>query len=54
MTAQTAVLIVVFVAIVLACAVAGPAGWYYLRRQTLRRKFGPEYDRAVAEFTADA
>jgi uncharacterized membrane protein len=53
MTAQTAVLIVVFVAVVLACAVAGATGWYYLRRQTLRRKFGPEYDRAVAEFAAD-
>lgn len=51
MTTQTAVFIVVLGAVVLAC-VAGLIG-FYLRRQTLRRRFGPEYDRTVAEYEAD-
>jgi hypothetical protein len=48
---MTTVLIVVLIAVVLA-VVAGVFG-FYLRRQTLRRRFGPEYDRTVAEYEAD-
>jgi hypothetical protein len=47
--AQTVVLIVVLVAVVVGLTAAGVAGSFMLRRRTLRRQFGPEYDRVVAE-----
>lgn len=40
---------IIIVLVVLAVVVAAAAGWYLLRRRELRRRFGPEYDRAVSE-----
>jgi hypothetical protein len=34
---------------ILVVAILAAAAWYVLRRQALRRRFGPEYDRMVAE-----
>jgi hypothetical protein len=42
---EIAVIVVVILIIIALAAVA----WYLLRRQALRRRFGPEYDRMVAE-----
>ncbi|GAA1415537.1 hypothetical protein [Catellatospora coxensis] len=44
-TGQIIILLVVLAAVAAAAYVA----WTVLRRQSLRRRFGPEYDRAVAE-----
>lgn len=41
--------VLVIVVIVLALAVLGGLGWMLIRRRELRQRFGPEYDRAVAE-----
>jgi hypothetical protein len=46
MTSTQIVLILVGVLVVLALAAAA---WYVVRRQSLRKRFGPEYDRIVAE-----
>jgi hypothetical protein len=40
---------VLFIFVVLVVVAAGAAAWYFLRRRTLRRTFGPEYDRVVAD-----
>jgi hypothetical protein len=41
------ILILVLVIIVVVALVVG--GWYLLRRRSLRERFGPEYDRVVAD-----
>lgn len=41
--------IAVLVVIIVIAVVAAAAAWYFLRHQALRRRFGPEYDRAVSE-----
>jgi hypothetical protein len=46
MTTNQIILLVVALLVVLVLVVVG---WFYLRRQSLRRRFGPEYDRVVAE-----
>jgi hypothetical protein len=46
MSSTQIILIVVGIVVLLALAVGA---WYVVRRQSLRRRFGPEYDRAVAE-----
>jgi FtsZ-interacting cell division protein ZipA len=42
---QTIILIIAIIAVLALVAV----GWYLLRRQSLRNRFGPEYDRVVSE-----
>jgi hypothetical protein len=37
------------VAVVLVAGLAGAAAWYYVRHRTLKERFGPEYDRVVAD-----
>ncbi|MGH8825714.1 MAG: hypothetical protein ACRDVN_14760 [Jiangellaceae bacterium] len=44
---STQILVIVLIALVV-IVLAGVA-WYLVRRQQLQRRFGPEYDRAVAE-----
>lgn len=44
MSSMEITLIIVAIALI-----ALAAAWYVLRRQSLRRRFGPEYDRMVAE-----
>jgi hypothetical protein len=41
--------VAVIVVVLLALLVAGAGLWYFSRRRALQRRFGPEYDRAVAE-----
>jgi hypothetical protein len=41
--------IVVLIVVVVAVVVVGAVTWYLLRRRSLRKRFGPEYDRAVSE-----
>ncbi|MGH8840925.1 MAG: hypothetical protein ACRDVO_16945, partial [Jiangellaceae bacterium] len=44
---STQILVIVLIALVV--IVLAGAAWYLMRRQQLQRRFGPEYDRAVAE-----
>jgi len=44
---QAGIVILIIVAVVVAALAV--AGWLTIRRRALRRKFGPEYDRVVAE-----
>jgi hypothetical protein len=44
---QTGIIILIIVAVVVGALAV--AGWLATRRRALRRKFGPEYDRVVAE-----
>ena len=41
--------IVVIVIVVLVALALAAAAWYFMRRRALRQRFGPEYDRVVAE-----
>jgi len=41
--------VAVIVLVVLVLAAVAAAGWYLLRRRALRERFGPEYERVVAE-----
>ncbi|MER7458461.1 hypothetical protein [Micromonospora sp. NPDC126480] len=41
--------VIVIVLVVLVIAALAVAGWTYARRRSLRSRFGPEYDRLVAE-----
>ena len=41
--------VIVIVLVVLVIAALAVAGWTYARRRSLRSRFGPEYDRVVAE-----
>ncbi|HYN93961.1 MAG TPA: hypothetical protein VES42_08955 [Pilimelia sp.] len=41
--------VLVIIAVVLVLAVLAAVAWSATRRRALRRRFGPEYDRAVAE-----
>ena len=44
---STQILVIVLIALVVIVLVG--VGWYLMRRQQLQRRFGPEYDRTVAE-----
>jgi hypothetical protein len=44
---STQILVIVLIALVV--IVLAGVGWYLMRRQQLQRRFGPEYDRVVAE-----
>jgi hypothetical protein len=44
-TTQITLTIVVIIVLIAAAA----AGWYLMRRRSLRERFGPEYDRVLAE-----
>jgi hypothetical protein len=48
---MTSTQIAVLIIVLLVIAAAVVAGRFFLRRRTLQRKFGPEYDRAVADGT---
>lgn len=41
--------IILVIAGIILLAAAGIAGWFYLRGQALRRRFGPEFDRVASE-----
>jgi ribosomal protein L13E len=41
--------IIVLVLVILVVVVLAAVGWAVMRRQSLRRRFGPEYDRLVSE-----
>jgi hypothetical protein len=46
---MSTVQIVIIVVIVIAVVLIGATAWMVVRRRSLRERFGPEYDRAVAE-----
>jgi hypothetical protein len=46
---MTATQVLITVVVVVILALIAVAGWYMARRWSLRQRFGPEYDRMVAE-----
>ena len=46
---MTATEVMITVVVVVILALIAVAGWYMARRWSLRQRFGPEYDRLVAE-----
>jgi hypothetical protein len=46
---MTATQVLITVVVVVILALIAVAGWYMARRWSLRQRFGPEYDRLVAE-----